>query len=350
MQYKLAVTRGLTAITLATLAISGCSGDSEPASPGGQNNTSTGNNMSGNNAMMTTPTNNMMTTGNNTTSTTPGNNMTNPPPPMFDMNNTTPPPSDMGMMGDDMGSTPPGDMGMPEDMGPPPEPECGNGMVEDGETCDGDCSTDCDDNNACTMDTVSGSPMMCDVVCNNVEVISTCGPADDCCPGGCQIGDDPDCTIDNVDCTDPSTWPTDWTALEDEVIAAVNMNRSMGGTCGAMSFPAGTASLTVSSELREAARCHALDMMKRDYFDSASPEGDRVGERVQATGYSYSSVGQDIGAGRATSALQIESWLGREGSCVHMLDPKFDEIGVGYAFGEMSMYKHYWVQVIADKP
>lgn len=350
MQYKLAIERGLIALALATLAMSGCSGDSEPASPGGQNNASSGNNTtSGNNSMMTTPANNMMTTGNSTTPTTP-NNFTSPPPPMFDMNNTSPPAGDMGMMDDDMGSTTPEDMGMPEDMGPPPEPECGNGMIEDGETCDGDCSADCDDNNACTMDTISGSAMMCDVVCNNVEVISTCGPADDCCPGGCQIGDDPDCTIDSIDCTKPSTWPTAWTALEDEIVAAVNMNRAMGGTCGATSYPAGSASLTVSPELRQAARCHALDMMKRDYFGSASPEGERVGDRVQATGYSYASVGQDVGAGRATSALQMEAWLDKEGSCVHMLDPKFDQIGVGYTNGEMSMYKHYWVQVIADKP
>lgn len=340
--------KGATTLALTALVLAGCSGDTEPAAPAGQNNTSSGNNTSpSNNTMMTTPDNNtMMTTpGNNGTSTTPANNMTNPPPPMFDMNNTTPP-SDMGMGMEDMGVDT--DMG-PVDMGPPPEPMCGNGVIEGDETCDGDCSVDCNDDNACTMDTVSGSPAMCDVVCMNVEVNSSCGPADDCCPMGCMIGEDPDCTLDALDCTDPTTWPADWVALEDEAMMLVNQARTMGGTCGAMSYPAGTMSLTLSPQLQEAARCHALDMAKRNYFGSKSPEGEGVGERVQATGYTYSLAGQDVGAGRATGAPQIQSWLMREGSCVHMLDPKFDDFGIGYAFNDAADNKHYWTQVVADK-
>ena len=35
---------------------------------------------------------------------------------------------------------------------------CGDEFLTESEICDGDCPSDCNDNNACTMDTLIGSP------------------------------------------------------------------------------------------------------------------------------------------------------------------------------------------------
>jgi len=71
---------------------------------------------------------------------------------------------------------------------------CGNGVVEPGETCDGDCATDCWDGTACTQDTLTGSADTCDVVCNNTPLADgQCIAGDGCCPGGCTIETDTDC-------------------------------------------------------------------------------------------------------------------------------------------------------------
>lgn len=45
---------------------------------------------------------------------------------------------------------------------------CGNGVVEDGELCDGDCPIDCDDGDPCTTNFIVGSPGTCTAEC--VEV------------------------------------------------------------------------------------------------------------------------------------------------------------------------------------
>ncbi|MEM6733112.1 MAG: hypothetical protein AAF658_16260, partial [Myxococcota bacterium] len=64
------------------------------------------------------------------------------------------------------------------------EPVCGNGAVEDGELCDGDCPESCDDNDACTMDGSVGSIATCDLTCTNVSF--GCGIDDGCCAVGCD--------------------------------------------------------------------------------------------------------------------------------------------------------------------
>ncbi len=69
---------------------------------------------------------------------------------------------------------------------------CGNGVREPGETCDGDCPTSCNDHDACTLDSLSGTPSACNVVCTNTP-ITACQSADGCCPSGCSYPQDSDC-------------------------------------------------------------------------------------------------------------------------------------------------------------
>ena len=70
---------------------------------------------------------------------------------------------------------------------------CGNGALEPGESCDGNCPTSCDDSNACTRDTLAGSPDTCNVVCV-FDDIRVCTPGDGCCPAGCTNAVDSDCS------------------------------------------------------------------------------------------------------------------------------------------------------------
>jgi hypothetical protein len=69
------------------------------------------------------------------------------------------------------------------------KPVCGNGVVETGETCDPNsttdpCPTTCpSDNDPCTTDALGGTP--CNVVCNHTP-ITACKAGDGCCPTGCN--------------------------------------------------------------------------------------------------------------------------------------------------------------------
>jgi MYXO-CTERM domain-containing protein len=70
---------------------------------------------------------------------------------------------------------------------------CGNGMVDPGETCDGDCPAACDDGDPCTVDTLSGTAAACNAACTTAPT-TACTPGDGCCPAGCGSPADSDCS------------------------------------------------------------------------------------------------------------------------------------------------------------
>ncbi len=69
---------------------------------------------------------------------------------------------------------------------------CGNGDLDFGETCDGDCPVSCNDNDFCTVDTLTGSADECTAECQYESVVS-CTDGDGCCPAGCEETNDNDC-------------------------------------------------------------------------------------------------------------------------------------------------------------
>ena len=76
--------------------------------------------------------------------------------------------------------------------GGPVEPVCGNGDVEPGETCDGDCPAACDDGDPCTTGALTGAAGSCNVVCH-YRPVTVCDGGDGCCPTGCDAAADADC-------------------------------------------------------------------------------------------------------------------------------------------------------------
>jgi hypothetical protein len=72
---------------------------------------------------------------------------------------------------------------------------CGNGQSEPGETCDppSSCPASCNDGNACTIDTLTGSAANCNAACGH-QAISQCQSGDGCCPAGCNANSDTDCS------------------------------------------------------------------------------------------------------------------------------------------------------------
>lgn len=95
-----------------------------------------------------------------------------------------------------------------------------------------------------------------------------------------------------------------------------------------------------SADLRRAARLHAVDMVRRRYFDHVSPDGRTVAQRVKRTGYLSGArrwaLGENIGWGSgemATPTLIVRAWMRSSGHRRNILDRRFRHIGIGVASG-----------------
>jgi uncharacterized protein YkwD len=146
-------------------------------------------------------------------------------------------------------------------------------------------------------------------------------------------------------CDDVADWDEAAAALEEEVLELVNERRAAGASCGGAGSFAAAEPLTMSPNLRCAARRHTEDMVDRDYFSHVSPEGGSPGDRIAEAEYSFSTWGENIAGGSATAAAVIDQWMGSDGHCSNIMSPAFTEIGVGYVAG--GAYGHTWTQVFA---
>jgi uncharacterized protein YkwD len=116
------------------------------------------------------------------------------------------------------------------------------------------------------------------------------------------------------------------------VISLVNSERSKAG-CGPVRS---------NSLLRTAAQRHSEDMVARDYFDHSSPDGKDPGDRVTATGYKWSTYGENIAAGQSTPAAVMDAWMKSPGHRANILNCAFKEVGIGLA-------DLHWTQVFGAR-
>jgi len=102
----------------------------------------------------------------------------------------------------------------------------------------------------------------------------------------------------------------------------------------------GVPPLTWESSLRDVARAHSADMLRRNYFSHVNPEGKSPHDRIcKAYPYPLSMTGENIWSGTGHDpgdstrlARQIvNNWVSSAGHRQNLLNPKFTDIGVGVA-------------------
>ena len=164
-----------------------------------------------------------------------------------------------------------------------------------------------------------------------VALAAGCGGGDD---------DDGDGTVPPVAYCDPTlAWPSTAAALEDQILTIVNQRRAAGATCGGEAMPP-VAPLSSDPALRCAARVHTLDMATRDFFDHTNPDGQDPGDRIDLTGYLWSTWGENIAGGGSTAESTMEQWMNSPGHCRNIMSDNFVHIGVGHVESD-----RLWTQV-----
>jgi uncharacterized protein YkwD len=130
-------------------------------------------------------------------------------------------------------------------------------------------------------------------------------------------------------------------AFKQEFLDRINIARQKGCNCGHKFYPPAPP-MTWNDQLEDAARGHALDMDKRNYFSHTSKDGRSMSDRIVQAGYYFKgfksfTVGENIAQGQMSIAEVMAGWLKSEGHCRNLMNPDFKEVGI-------SEVDHYWVQ------
>lgn len=130
--------------------------------------------------------------------------------------------------------------------------------------------------------------------------------------------------------TAPPTTPApsgDGADFEQQVIDLTNAERQKAG-CPA---------LANNSKLGAAALGHSTDMATKGYFSHTGANGSSMRDRVEAQGYSWRSLAENIAAGYRTAQAVVTGWMNSSGHRANILNCDLTEIGVGF-------HDYHWTQ------
>jgi uncharacterized protein YkwD len=131
------------------------------------------------------------------------------------------------------------------------------------------------------------------------------------------------------------------TSFRMEMIHQVNTLRKNGCRCGDEYFPPAPP-LHWDIRLERAAQRHVRDMALHFHFDHTGTDGSSTAERVQAAGYRYRLLGENIAYGHPSLQSVFDDWLKSPGHCRNMMNPAYSEIGA-------AKEDRFWVQTLGRK-
>jgi uncharacterized protein YkwD len=132
-------------------------------------------------------------------------------------------------------------------------------------------------------------------------------------------------------------------AVAAKVLQLTNEARARSRRCGDREF-APAPPLRDNAQLDEAAASHAKDMAQHQYLEHTGRDGSTPAQRVERSGYSWRSVGENIAAGQGTAEDVVDDWLSSPGHCANLMSPDFVEMGVAFSVNMASRPAVYWAQ------
>lgn len=108
-----------------------------------------------------------------------------------------------------------------------------------------------------------------------------------------------------------------------ELIALTNNERAKSGL----------APLNYDGRLASSAYAKARDMLAKGYWAHTSPDGTPPWHFVTQAGYGYATVGENLAKGFSSDISTVEAWMASTGHRANILNPAFNDIGIGVVSG-----------------
>lgn len=138
----------------------------------------------------------------------------------------------------------------------------------------------------------------------------------------------------------------DFDTIKEEMVALINKARAQSRNCGYKIYTS-AGKVTWNPTLARAALAHSVDMATKDFVSHEGSDGSDVSERVEGLNYEWTSVGENISAGRETSQEVVAAWLLSPDHCENIMRQSFTEIGGACFHNKDTNNKTYWTVVFA---
>jgi uncharacterized protein YkwD len=100
--------------------------------------------------------------------------------------------------------------------------------------------------------------------------------------------------------------------------------------------------------LMQAAAQHAQDLAATSSVSHYGSDGSDPASRARRAGYSFSNIGENVSAGRASLTEVIQAWIDSSPHRRNLELQPASHFGLAHSFSPESHYRHYWVLVLGE--
>jgi uncharacterized protein YkwD len=104
----------------------------------------------------------------------------------------------------------------------------------------------------------------------------------------------------------------------------------------------GLGSVSLATDLGEAAQHHSEDMATNNYFSHTLSDGSSPEQNIHDFGYSGNTWGENIAAGMSSASDALQTWKNSPEHDAILRDPDFSLVGIGRAYNADTQYGWYW--------
>lgn len=99
---------------------------------------------------------------------------------------------------------------------------------------------------------------------------------------------------------------------------------------------AGISSLSLNSQLSQAAAAKATDMFAKNYWAHFAPNGKSPWDFIHEAGYQYTYAGENLARGFGTAQDTVNAWMASPDHRANMLSKNFTEVGFAVEQGNLT--------------
>ncbi len=100
--------------------------------------------------------------------------------------------------------------------------------------------------------------------------------------------------------------------------------------------------------LMKAAAEHAGDLAAVERVSHYGRDGSDPASRARRSGYTFSNIGENVSAGRASLTEVIQAWIDSAPHRRNLELQPATHFGLAHSFSPESHYRHYWVLVLGE--